>query len=440
MSIKLYWNKVCPFVHRAWIAALEKKVPVELVYVPLGGEMPEWYKQINPRETIPTLQTGNTFIYESNLIAQYLDDAFEPKQSLFPGSAYDRHRIRFFMEQVGGFVGAAYSYLRDPSDEKQTGLKHNIAGLEKLLIEQSEGPFFLGQAFTLADIAIVPFLDRFRHTLFAYCNGFDLFATAPRLKALLDAAYLRPSVFQTAQPGTFYVEAYKSYGTLPETPRPLKLYTAATCPFAERAVLAAALKKVPVEIVEIDLVNPPAWYETDINPRGTVPTLSLGDGKFVHESNLIIAFFDEEFPQSGFSLIPPADAKMRYDINFFLDNLGTFIGAAYMFLSCRGTAERLEDLHKAARSMETLLEQASAGPFFLGEEPCLADVSLIPHLIRFGTALPEYGNGYTTFFAEYPRIGALDAAARAHPVIGSVLKEPDFYLQGMRKFVEGHHL
>lgn len=70
---------------------------------------------------------------------------------------HGRHRIRFFIEQVGEFVGAAYTLLRDRSGEgNQANLEANIKNIEGLLAEQSaNGPFFLGDHFTLADIAIV---------------------------------------------------------------------------------------------------------------------------------------------------------------------------------------------------------------------------------------------------------------------------------------------
>lgn len=443
MSVKLFWNKICPFVQRAWIVAVEKNIPVELVYVPLDQDTPEWYAKINPNGTVPTLQHGDRIVFESNLIAQYLDDTFEPKQSLFPGSAFDRHRIRFFLEQVGEFVGYAYGFLMDSKGEgKQADFEWNVNNLEKLLVEQSSGPFFLGDTFSLADIALIPFLDRFRHTLYAYANGYDLFASAPRLKRLLDAAQLRPSVFKTSQPASVYINAYKGYvsnGPIEPTPHPMKLYSSARCPFCEKVRIAAALKRVPVEIVEIDLENLPAWYEKDVNPRGTVPALALEDGKVVQESNLIAAYFDEEFLSSETPTLVPTDGVARYQQNFFLEKVSNLVGAIYGFLYHNGADEKRVSLQEAAKVVEELLEKQSAGPFFFGAEVSLADLALIPNLVRLGASLADFGNGYTSFFADYPRLGALDKAVRDHPIIGQVLQEPEVYLGFMRERVAAHN-
>lgn len=434
MSVTLYWNKICPFVQRAWITLIEKRVAFELVYVPLSGGTPAWYHEINPRGTVPTLKHGDRIVFESNLIAQYVDDTFDPKQSLFPGSAYDRHRVRFFLEQVGEFVGSAYGFLSDRAGKDE--FEANVKNLEKLLAEQSpSGPFFLGDTFSLADIALVPFLDRFRHTLFAFVDGYDIFASAPRLKALHAAATLRPSVFQTNQSGAFYIDAYKGYvsgGPVEPTKRPLKLYTNGHCPFCERVKIALALKGIVVDEVEIDLADPPAWYAADINPRGTVPALALGDGRIVHESNLIVAYFDEEYAaEEGKPALVPTDGLARYQQNLFLEAAGGLVGAGYGLLFGKGADEKRAALQEAARPVEDLLAQQSAGPFFFGAEPSLADVSVLTHLVRFSASLPEFGNGYA-LFTEFPRLGALVQAAREHPVIGKVLKEPEAYLAIIR--------
>lgn len=436
MAVTLYWNKLCPFVQRSWITLIEKNVAFELVYVPLSGGTPDWYKEINPRATVPTLKHGDNIIFESNLIAQYVDDTFDPKQSLFPGSAYDRHRVRFFLEQIGEFVGAAYGLLFDlKSEGKNAELEANLKNLEKLLAEQSpNGPFFLGETFSLADIALVPFLDRHRHLLFAFADGYNIFANAPRLKVLLDAAVLRPSVFQTNQSAACYIEAFKGHlSNAPEpTKRPLKLYTNGNCPFCERVKIALALKNIVVDEVEIDLANPPAWYSTEINPRGTVPALALGDGRIVHESNLIVAYFDEEYAVDDKPALVPTDGFARYQQNLFLEAAGGgVVGAGYGFLFSKGSDEKRAALQEAARPVEDLLVQQSTGPFFFGAEVSLADIALIPHLVRLSAALPEFGNGYS-FFEEFPRLCGIVKAAREHSVIGKVLKEPEAYLAVVR--------
>lgn len=425
--VKLFYNKMCPFAQRVWITALEKKAPVEMVHIPLDGPA-----------AVPMLQVDETLISESNLISQYLDDTVDPAHTLFPGSAYDKHRIRFFMEQVSEYVSYGFEFLKDPhGDGKKADFEWNVNNIEKLLAEQSpHGPYFLGDAFTLADIALVPFLDRFAAALGAYCQ-FDIFDKAPRTKLLYDAAMRRPSVFQTAQTSFHYIQSYQNWAKQPAAVQPHKLYSSPICPYAERARLAAALKQAPVEIIDIDLNNKPAWYEKDVNPRGTVPALVVPGGKIVHESNLIVDYFDEAFPDLGPQLVPTGMA--RYRVSFFLDKAGAFTSSMWQFLLNKADAQKLVVLKENSTVVERLLTQQSVGPFFLGAEPCVGDIALVTQLVRLEAGLSEFGGGYTAFFDEFPRIAALLKAAQAHPVMGSILRDKPFYLEVVRRRVQGTH-
>ncbi len=74
----------------------------------------------------------------------------------------------------------------------------DVAYFEKVLAAKSAGPFFLGETFSFADVAILPFLDRYRYKLLAF-RGVDFLANAPRLRGLLAAAEQRESFKASAQ-------------------------------------------------------------------------------------------------------------------------------------------------------------------------------------------------------------------------------------------------
>jgi glutathione S-transferase len=56
----------------------------------------------------------------------------------------------------------------------------------------------------------------------------------------------------------------------------IKLYSAALCPFAHRSRLTLLEKKIPFELIEIDLKNKPAHFK-EISPYGKVPVLKYGN-------------------------------------------------------------------------------------------------------------------------------------------------------------------
>lgn len=216
-ATQLYVHKVCPFAHRAYIAALEKGAlqsgAIELVEVPLPT--PEWYNnEVNPRHQVPALKLPDgRSIPESLVVVQYIDEAF-PGVSLTPADLKDRADARVFVSDLDNFIGGLYKILREKDAVKREDLvkstAEDVAYLEKVLTAKSAGPFFLGQTFSFADVAILPFLDRFRYTL-QELRGVDFLANAPRLRGLLAAAEQRESFKQSSQTKDFYVHYYKSY-------------------------------------------------------------------------------------------------------------------------------------------------------------------------------------------------------------------------------------
>ena len=216
-SAQLYINKGCPYAHRAYLVAIEKglvaKGAVELVETSLPT--PDWYnKDVNPRATVPALRLANgQVVPESLVVIQYLDEAF-PDVPLMPKDPKDRADIRVFIADFDSAVGGLFKILFEKDDAKRAELiksaQDDIAFIERALEAKSKGPYFLGEQFSLADVAILPFLDRLRHTLLEL-RGFNLFEHAPRLSALIAAADQRPSFRETSQSKDRYVSDVKAY-------------------------------------------------------------------------------------------------------------------------------------------------------------------------------------------------------------------------------------
>lgn len=426
MSLKLYWNKVCPFVHRAWITALEKKAQVELVHVDLDN-IPEWYKKINPRETVPCLGVGDKFVYESMFIARYFDETFQPINELNPGTADIKYSINFFIDEVGNAVGSMYDLLRaGVGTDAQKELEGSLERLEKLLVKQSAGPFFLGNTFSLADIALVPFLDRFSVTLSAY-HGYDLFGTAPRLRMLYYAALVRPSVSSTAQPADFYISAYKSYANKERLTSGPRFYYSPFCPYAQRAWITLNLKGVKYEPVVIDLANKPANYVAEINPRGTVPVLDVGSKNFIYESSLIVDYVADKYAEQGVCL-KYADSMAAANGRFFADDFGNACSGLFAVIWGDNEEAKVNGRKRLAEGLkrvDALLGRSSAGPFVFGGNISRADIIVIPFLIRIRALATHY---QLTPLSAFPRLDELLKAALANQAIASTVQPDEKYV------------
>lgn len=71
-----------------------------------------------------------------------------------------------------------------------------------------------------------------------------------------------------------------------DPPKPIKLYSNKSCPWAQRSRIALLEAGVKYEEVEIDLQNKPEWYTAKINNQGKVPVLDFG-GEILIESAVI---------------------------------------------------------------------------------------------------------------------------------------------------------
>ena len=121
------------------------------------------------------------------------------------------------------------------------------------------------------------------------------------------------------------------------------LYTADRCPYAARARIVLAEKGIAYEAVEIDLDDRPAWiYEK--NATGRVPVYEEDEGLVLPESEVIMEYLEERYPEPALWPADPAERALgRLWLNRFDDRLG---GAYYA--ARRGDEARAE-LDAAAR-------------------------------------------------------------------------------------------
>src|SRR5512135_650722 len=71
--LKLISHKLCPYVQRAVIALTEKGVPFERIDIDLANK-PDWFQKLSPLGRTPVLVVGDTAIFESAVILEYLEE------------------------------------------------------------------------------------------------------------------------------------------------------------------------------------------------------------------------------------------------------------------------------------------------------------------------------------------------------------------------------
>ncbi|XP_004302827.1 PREDICTED: glutathione S-transferase L3-like isoform X1 [Fragaria vesca subsp. vesca] len=182
-TTRLYTYYSCPFAQRVWITRNYKGLQDQIKLVPLNlANRPAWYKEkVYPENKVPALEHNGKIIGESLDLIKYVDSNFEGP-SLFPK---DPEKAKFgeeLISHVGTFTGALYTAFKADDTVKQADAQFDY--LENALKKFDDGPFLLGQ-FSLADIAYIPFVERFQSFLSAVWK-YDITAGRPKLAAWLE--------------------------------------------------------------------------------------------------------------------------------------------------------------------------------------------------------------------------------------------------------------
>jgi glutathione S-transferase len=174
----------------------------------------------------------------------------------------------------------------------------------------------------------------------------------------------------------------------------VKLVDAARCPYCARVRITLAEKGLDHETVEIDLSDRPAWvYE--LNVTGRVPILD--DGFVLPESDVIMAYLDERYPEPALLPADPvARARARLLVHRFDENLGRDY-YAFRRGDANGLAEKLERLEVG--------------------ESLYSDIAYVPWVLRardmLGVELPSRLAEWVAGLEQRPSIAAEAELVRA---------------------------
>jgi glutathione S-transferase len=150
------------------------------------------------------------------------------------------------------------------------------------------------------------------------------------------------------------------------------LYTAERCPYAARARITLAEKGIAYDAVEIDLADRPAWlYEK--NPLGKVPVYEEDEGLVLPESEVIMEYLEERFPEPA---LWPADPAERALGRLWLHRFDDRLGKAY-YEARRGDGR--DELDARLGELDRALE---AQPYLTSREYGLADIGYVPWILR----------------------------------------------------------
>ena len=146
------------------IALAEKTIPWEPIFVNLRADendRPE-YLTLNPNGSVPTLVDGETIVYDSTIINEYLED-LHPDPPLLGKDPVRRAQIRMWEDDADNNFGRPAEMIfihqkgwRTFGEEDLAGFRSRILEHLERLEKHLEGRSYLVEDFSLADIAHAP--------------------------------------------------------------------------------------------------------------------------------------------------------------------------------------------------------------------------------------------------------------------------------------------
>lgn len=189
-ALTLISHALCPYVQRAAIVLDEKRVHFTRRDVDLADK-PAWFKAVSPLGKTPVLLVGDTPIFESAAICEYLDDTLEPR--LHPADPLQRARHRAWME-FGSAVLNGIAALYNAPDEASLRARRSDLVQRFIVLEAAlgAGPYFHGEPFSVVDAVFGPVFRYF--DTFERIGDSGFFDATPKVQAWRRVLRARPSV------------------------------------------------------------------------------------------------------------------------------------------------------------------------------------------------------------------------------------------------------
>ena len=193
----------CPWVQRAVIILRAKGVDFDVTYINLR-EKPDWFLEISPHGKVPVLNVDDTPLFESNAIAEYLDETFEPQ--LHPADPIKRAKNRAWTDFLPTFAwgpglnNVSYCVSKESLPEALETAQKRVSHLEVAIAKErgNDGPYFNGDKLCLVDAAYAPFFQRFAICEQALQTG--LLDEFPLVKAWSEALLTNETVTGSVPP------------------------------------------------------------------------------------------------------------------------------------------------------------------------------------------------------------------------------------------------
>lgn len=161
-KVRLFSMRFCPFAHRAHLVLDAKDIPHHTIFINLKSK-PDFLFDYSPPGTVPAVQLpaeGNKSLYESLIIADYLDEKF-PQRQLYPSCPYDKARDKILIKKFDTVIEAMYKVFvgTNPEPGSIIEIANKLDHFEQQLSKR-KSTYFGGDLPGMVDYMIWPWCER----------------------------------------------------------------------------------------------------------------------------------------------------------------------------------------------------------------------------------------------------------------------------------------
>lgn len=199
----------------------------------------------------------------------------------------------------------------------------------------------------------------------------------------------------------------------PIVPGKIRLYSMRFCPYAQRVHLVLDAKRIPYDVVYVNLTHKPEWLR-EKNPLGKVPCIELAGGETLYESLIIADYLDDVYPQNKlYPKDPLARAKDKQLISRFNDVINI------MFKCYTNTSADRDVFNEVLTELEVFERELTLRktPFFHGKAPGMVDFMIWPWWERSDIIKVLRGDHFSIPRDRFKRLLEWKSAMKENPAV-----------------------
>jgi glutathione S-transferase len=220
------------------------------------------------------------------------------------------------------------------------------------------------------------------------------------------------------------------------------LFSATLCPYVHRVRIVISEKKLPVNLIHVDLDNKPADF-LDVSPDGAVPVLRHGACN-VRDSTVINEYLEDAFPAVAMMPSEPAaraaarewirfaDVRLYQHTSQLLHSEDPDVHARSL-TAIKQDLLLLEKRVSASQTFDKSQDGSDSDPYWMGPAFTLVDAAFYPWFEQFEVLQAFFGLRWPD---DCKRLARWREAVAMRSSVAAIARPAEFYLQRYRALHE----